>query len=199
MAEFAYGKVLILGGYLVLYPKYSGIVVTCSAIFRCFIEILPTKESAVFVCSEKFFVSAKFLFPFEVIGNSNEFIDEAVKTSIFIISLFKNFKENDIKLTLVADDEFYKNGKTGLGSSAALINVIVKSLFRVYDLDNQELLYFTCLVSNFRAQNKIGSGFDVSATVYGSHIFRRNTSALVSRLIDNLCTTKEDVLSEISN
>ena len=72
MAEFAYGKVLILGGYLVLYPKYSGIVVTCSAIFRCFIEILPTKESAVFVCSEKFFVSAKFLFPFD----------------LFVISLF---------------------------------------------------------------------------------------------------------------
>ncbi|CAK5265768.1 unnamed protein product [Mycena citricolor] len=78
--------------------------------------------------------------------------------------------------------------KTGLGSSAALITSLVSSLLvhlsviSPADLDDTDTLsqgrgrrlahnlaqYIHCL-----AQGKVGSGFDVSAAVFGSHIYTR--------------------------
>lgn len=76
--------------------------------------------------------------------------------------------------------------KTGLGSSAALITSLVSALLVQLSVisaisltddtsDNEErrlahnlAQYIHCL-----AQGKVGSGFDVSAAVFGSHIYTR--------------------------
>ena len=180
MESEAHGKILLLGGYLVLYPKYYGIVISCSAKILCKLEILSSSEGAIYINSSRFSINTKYIYsPFSIIGQSNVFITEAIKVSLYIISLYKEINQKDISLTIIADDEFY-------------------ILLRYYQLDNQELLQFVSQVSHFRAQEKIGSGFDISSAVYGSHLFRRIRSELLLSLFDNLNCTLECINQEIT-
>ncbi|KAK3822852.1 MAG: Phosphomevalonate kinase [Benniella sp.] len=74
-----------------------------------------------------------------------------------------------------------KVNKTGLGSSAALITSLVSAVFIHFDAcdlqqSNQNgirLLHNVAQFVHCLAQGKIGSGFDVSSAVWGSHIYRR--------------------------
>lgn len=70
--------------------------------------------------------------------------------------------------------------KTGLGSSAALITSLVAAIFvhfrAVTSLDDEAdrvLVHNTAQQAHCLAQGKVGSGFDVSAAVWGSHRYRR--------------------------
>src|SRR5690348_8531958 len=70
--------------------------------------------------------------------------------------------------------------KTGLGSSAALITSLVAALFihtsAVLALDSEAdrtLIHNVAQFVHCFAQGKVGSGFDVSAAVWGSHRYRR--------------------------
>jgi len=78
--------------------------------------------------------------------------------------------------------------KTGLGSSAALVTSIVTALyvrFRVVHQNEHDEDYSRHLVNNTAqichglAQGKIGSGFDVSAAVWGSHVYKRFSTSVV--------------------
>lgn len=70
---------------------------------------------------------------------------------------------------LRADKEFYGqsldqnkvSSKTGLGSSSALIVVCLAALLGVYKID-------LAMLANQIAQNKIGSGFDISTCFIGT-------------------------------
>jgi phosphomevalonate kinase len=94
--------------------------------------------------------------------------------------------------------------KTGLGSSAALITSLVTCLlirFAVIsksDLDpepkqkkDKEILDGLTLAHNLAqyvhcfAQGKVGSGFDVSSAVYGSHIYKRFKPDVLTPLMDD--------------
>ncbi|KAL1917411.1 uncharacterized protein VTP21DRAFT_3804 [Calcarisporiella thermophila] len=68
--------------------------------------------------------------------------------------------------------------KTGLGSSAALITSLVGALFahHSFPLTTEQNKIWVHNVAQFChcfAQGKVGSGFDVSAGVWGSHSYRR--------------------------
>ncbi|KAG0361390.1 phosphomevalonate kinase [Gamsiella multidivaricata] len=72
--------------------------------------------------------------------------------------------------------------KTGLGSSAALITSLVSAIFihfEACDLKNgpsstsTQLLHNVAQFVHCLAQGKVGSGFDVSSAVWGSHTYRR--------------------------
>ncbi|KAF8492301.1 ribosomal protein S5 domain 2-type protein [Gautieria morchelliformis] len=84
--------------------------------------------------------------------------------------------------------------KTGLGSSAALITSLVTALLVHFSAITAESLsndegrslahnvaqYVHCL-----AQGKVGSGFDVSSAVFGSHIYRRFDPAVLAPLMSD--------------
>ena len=76
-----------------------------------------------------------------------------------------------------------KMKKTGLGSSAALTTSLVAALFAhfgVLDLQqaaDREVLHRAAQFCHCLAQNSIGSGFDVSAAVFGSQLYTRFTPA----------------------
>jgi len=105
--------------------------------------------------------------------------------------------------------------KTGLGSSAAMITSLVGSIlgyFKVIDLplteqDSEKIdtkndfnlnflhniaQYCHCLV-----QGKVGSGFDVSAAVWGSHVYRRFNPDIINNLykLDKSEITAEKLIS----
>lgn len=74
--------------------------------------------------------------------------------------------------------------KTGLGSSAALIVSFVASTFEAVGLlreakDHDEklkLIHIYAQVLNAFVQEKVGSGFDIACSVYGSQIYSRFTN-----------------------
>ncbi|KAI8867216.1 ribosomal protein S5 domain 2-like protein, partial [Ramicandelaber brevisporus] len=82
--------------------------------------------------------------------------------------------------------------KTGLGSSAAMTTSVVAALlhhFGVVDLaaasaEHTALVHNVAQLCHCLAQGKIGSGFDVSAAVYGSHIYRRFSPQLITAASD---------------
>lgn len=70
--------------------------------------------------------------------------------------------------------------KTGLGSSAALITSLVAGLLlyfgRIEDVtsdENKRWIHNTAQFVHCFAQGKVGSGFDVSSAVWGSHRYTR--------------------------
>jgi phosphomevalonate kinase len=194
----AYGKVLILGGYLILFPQFSGIVLSCSCKIQSTLSLLPSSSYKLSLLSPQFNLSCDFsLSPFSSPSNSNIFLTESLKTASFFISLYKPITVHDLLLTIQADPAFYTSGKTGLGSSAALTTSIVKALFAYYQLTNTNLLHFVASLAHFRAQKKVGSGFDITSAVYGSLIFQRKQSLLMNRLVDKLNTTNEEVENEL--
>ncbi|KAJ3417570.1 phosphomevalonate kinase [Chytridiales sp. JEL 0842] len=87
--------------------------------------------------------------------------------------------------------------KTGLGSSAAMITSLVGSLLgflQVVQLPNTKstqpdthkdlrLVHNVAQFAHCLAQGKVGSGFDVSAAVYGSHIYRRFSPEVIDKAL----------------
>ena len=76
--------------------------------------------------------------------------------------------------------------KTGLGSSAAMTTALVGALlayFCDYQFNTTAQLETTdhlAQICHCLAQGKIGSGFDVSAAVYGSHLYQRFSPSLLN-------------------
>ncbi len=77
--------------------------------------------------------------------------------------------------------------KTGLGSSAALVTSIVAAIMAftgvissvsITDEDKRHI-HNVAQFCHCLAQGKIGSGFDVSSAVYGSHMYRRFAPAFL--------------------
>ncbi|KAJ3228933.1 phosphomevalonate kinase [Chytriomyces hyalinus] len=83
--------------------------------------------------------------------------------------------------------------KTGLGSSAAMITSLVASLlvhFQAISIQtgssDEKDIQFTHNMAQFvhcLAQGKVGSGFDVSSAIFGSHLYRRFDPELISGLM----------------
>lgn len=66
--------------------------------------------------------------------------------------------------------------KTGLGSSAALVTSLVGSLLQASGVNvdgNTQMAHNLAQICHCHAQGKVGSGFDVSSAVYGSHVYQR--------------------------
>jgi phosphomevalonate kinase len=94
-----------------------------------------------------------------------------------------------------ARDEHGALHKTGLGSSAALTTSIVGALaggFGVGELgdgalgdDARHAIHAAAQLAHCVAQGKIGSGFDVSAAVYGSQCYVRFGADLLAEFMDD--------------
>jgi phosphomevalonate kinase len=63
--------------------------------------------------------------------------------------------------------------KTGLGSSAGAIVVTVGAVIRQFLGEaHKNIINALSQIANLAAQNKIGSNFDISTAVYGSHLYK---------------------------
>ena len=89
-------------------------------------------------------------------------------------------------LTVRGDDAFYGQGqKTGLGSSACLVTSMVGALCHVFQLSSTTtsitLTELLAQMAHALAQKKIGSGFDVSAALHGTHLY--TPSVVLQRIL----------------
>lgn len=82
--------------------------------------------------------------------------------------------------------------KTGLGSSACLVTSLVASLCYSLksnegdDSDKIESIFRLAQICHCHSQGKLGSGFDVAAACYGSHIYERFPKSLLADLLTML-------------
>lgn len=82
--------------------------------------------------------------------------------------------------------------KTGLGSSAAMVTSLCSAILLHFtpSIDSKSrstriLLHNLSQYVHSLAQGKVGSGFDVSAAVWGSHVYRRFSPSCLSGLLDS--------------
>ncbi|KAJ7462321.1 ribosomal protein S5 domain 2-type protein [Mycena galericulata] len=99
--------------------------------------------------------------------------------------------------------------KTGLGSSAALITSLVSSLLLHLsvispsdltedDTEGRRLAHNLSQYVHCLAQGKVGSGFDVSAAVFGSHIYTRFDPIVLQKLMSDDAYRSQPLLPVIS-
>ena len=75
--------------------------------------------------------------------------------------------------------------KTGLGSSAAMTTSLVGSvLIHIHEDVELGLIHNLAQLAHCAAQGKVGSGFDVSAAVWGSQLYRRFDPAVLQECLD---------------
>ncbi|KAJ2821062.1 phosphomevalonate kinase [Coemansia sp. 'formosensis'] len=99
--------------------------------------------------------------------------------------------------------------KTGLGSSAAMVSSLVAAILVHFgvvsrcDLQSErggepeqvrsrKLIHNVAQYAHCLAQGKVGSGFDVSAAVYGSHVYRRFSPAVLETAMAE-CSSVDDI------
>jgi phosphomevalonate kinase len=88
--------------------------------------------------------------------------------------------------------------KTGLGSSAAMVSSLVSAIcLHISAMDtslpagSKETLHNLAQYVHSLAQGKVGSGFDVSAAIYGTQVYRRFEPAMLDTLLSSntVCDT----------
>ncbi|KAK9453244.1 ribosomal protein S5 domain 2-type protein [Dipodascopsis uninucleata] len=135
----------------------------------------------------------------------NPFTESAIRTVLnYLSSSASGFDLRSTSIVVLSDNAYHSQPyssvpkfnkhrvrihevpKTGLGSSAALTTSVVASLFALntgFDLDDstsKRIIHNMAQISHCLAQGKIGSGFDVATAVYGSIVYRRFESSLIS-------------------
>ncbi|KAI6046084.1 ribosomal protein S5 domain 2-type protein [Pisolithus marmoratus] len=242
------GKALLAGGYLVLDPAYSGLVISVSSRFYTVIRggAPSVGPNEICVRSPQFIDATwKYTVTFnndDVLvseslhraspSNRNKFVHCALQLTLKLVSEWNPKTlaaslSDGLDIAAVADNDFYTQKrepgephpstaslsqippfcplnltlpdvqKTGMGSSAALITSIVSALllkfgviskegFSRHDSSDRVLTHNTAQLVHCLAQGKVGSGFDVSAAVFGSHIYRRFDPKILAPLMDEL-------------
>ncbi|KAF8200810.1 phosphomevalonate kinase [Pholiota molesta] len=219
------GKVLVAGGYLVLDPAYSGVVVSTSSRFYTAVRDEPALQTNTLRVRSPQFLNASWSYtvnlepsvviePAAANAQKNKFVHLALQHTIALAVEIKGLAavqetlSRPLDITIVGDNDFYSQRaklehlglprtidslasippfcptgvqlsdvhKTGLGSSAALITSLTAALLRLV----HNLAQFVHCV----AQGKVGSGFDVSAAVFGSHIYTRFDPSVIQDLME---------------
>lgn len=157
----------------------------------------------------------------ELSGKTNPFLEAAVATVWNYAN--PNQEASDVDVTIWLDPGFHAPSdekkvlaagrpfyfhqqqihevpKTGLGSLAGLVVVVLAALMSLFvpDIDQHpNRLHNVAQVAHCAAQKKIGSGFDVAAAVFGSIQFRRFDPKLVETAVGGSITTLQDIVGQL--
>ncbi|ETO30724.1 hypothetical protein RFI_06399 [Reticulomyxa filosa] len=232
------GKVLLAGGYMVLYPNFKGISLSLSARFHTYLESIKesTDSSKRDSSDNQFrhkmtvytpqFGDEKIHYEWKVCETlmtiekkshptpgmqhgqqkKTPLIDNTIVAFLMYYFHFsvQNYKKDinfntspmailsntigydGVAITLMGDEQFYNIGatsdqkasssqkKTGLGSSAALVVSLTLGLSAYHHLPlPRDHLFVLCYLSHSASQGKLGSGFDIATSIYGSILFQQ--------------------------
>lgn len=99
--------------------------------------------------------------------------------------------------------------KTGLGSSAAMTTAVVAALLNYLGVvnltsyggaqhqENLDVVHIIAQTAHCMAQGKVGSGFDVSSAVYGSHRYIRFSPEVISSAQNALRAMPLEVVADV--
>ncbi|KAH9998520.1 ribosomal protein S5 domain 2-type protein [Russula compacta] len=235
------GKVLLAGGYLVLDPAYSGVVVSTSS--RFYSVISQGKAHRIVVRSPQF-INATWSYTCCRVPSNNKFVHLALQKTLSLALEAKGPADLEhtlgagLDITIVGDNDFYSQqdqlrsrnlpvslaslaeippfnptgvaladvAKTGLGSSAALITSLVTALLvqtglitpdQLASASSRHLAHNVAQFVHCLAQGKVGSGFDVSAAVFGSQLYTRFSPAVLQPLMDDSARSSSQSLLSV--
>ena len=242
------GKVLICGGYLVLFPQYVGCVIAMDTRFYVTIEgeeaaAGSTVDHTVIVKSPQFTNSRRIYrvrtgennhvsISNDECSDRNPFIDTCITVCLrYVCEVSCDTVPADlnVSITITADNAFYSQvnhlqscglaitwqnlcnipkrnnlgcdvgsvQKTGLGSSAAMTTALVAAIVKYFLPSgcDTEVIHNLAQLCHCIAQGKVGSGFDVSAAIFGSQLFQRCNSG---RVLDQLMKSFDNYSCPIS-
>ena len=150
-----YGKILLVGGYTVLeHPNRSLIL----SVKNAFIDVRAKEHNRWVISSD--YGRWEGMDP-SALERPFHFVREAILSS--------GVREPHY-ISISSSIHFRPGKKLGLGSSAAVTTAIVKALNNRLTEDQ---LFRRAYRAHVLAQGKIGSGFDVAASVFGSIIYTR--------------------------
>eukprot|EP01029_Cantina_marsupialis_P003824 TRINITY_DN13854_c0_g1_i1.p1 TRINITY_DN13854_c0_g1~~TRINITY_DN13854_c0_g1_i1.p1 ORF type:complete len:436 (+),score=72.96 TRINITY_DN13854_c0_g1_i1:221-1528(+) len=206
----ASGKVLVCGGHLILDEDNLGVTFGLSARFRSiFSHNTPFTDKREDI--ERTTVKVKSglydeVYDFSLNWKDNSFEDHSSKQNTFVKASLKTVFDyiqlighksitSCIEIDLLGHGAFVsKSGKTGLGSSAAMVTSIIcgtmKATGLISDLNPLtsprilNILYNLSTIAHCLAQGKLGSGFDTSCAVFGSQVFGRCPQVKMQECMD---------------
>jgi phosphomevalonate kinase len=156
------GKILILGGYLVLFPNYSGVVLSAKPRIETTISA-GTIPSQVGVMSKN--LNTSYVFKSNTLRldkRNNPYVEYALKTSLQAAECLKPTSHADLSvrdfsahLEIVAHPSFYLGGKTGLGSSSAVVSSVVGCVLNHFGVTDLGAIHLVSQVAHSLAQNKV--------------------------------------------
>ncbi|GJD10572.1 Phosphomevalonate kinase [Galdieria sulphuraria] len=206
------GKVLLVGGYLVLERPNAAFVVTTTTRFTATLkgslsygkELSNIMQLTIWSSHDHTWTYKVFLEDGNItlewnaakdsfgLGRSNAFIECAIVCGLAVANMDSKIPcSGSLLLELEADPSFYSVsyqgsksivGKTGLGSSAALVSSVVGAFAAFCGCKDKERIATAAQLAHATAQQKIGSGFDVSAAVHGSQSYVRFSPESLERL-----------------
>ncbi len=171
----AYGKILVFGAYSILEPGNIGLVVNIDKGTTTKVE--ETKEARLILDLSTFNINVYGVVEGNKVKLSEQhpalgFIKNAVECTYMYLNE-KNIKIRDVRILSYNDPELYlgKKLKSGFGSSATATVSTVAALLNLHEIVDVDLVYKISLFAHMKTQEFKGSGFDVSASCYGSHFF----------------------------
>ena len=204
-----FSKCMLLGGYLATNHQNTALVLALSPKVRCVASFLDNNKESLVIHVSTNPIEHQFTFVPDDWSQPSTFskrFERFILSSFHVFFTYMQNKSNlsneimhkEIKMTISGDSEFYtRNGKTGLGSSAATTVSIIKCLLNLFKIapeksisssseskektdNNMQLIFKLGSISHSLAQGNIGSCFDISCSVWGSQIFRRPSPNFIS-------------------
>lgn len=183
------GKILWLGGYAILEKDCVGLVTAVDK--RVYAEAREAKGDAIEFSMPQFGISASGKFSRGELKLTKgkgaewkriaEFSRQACEAALCYAES-KGAKPRGMRITTKSDPAFGSRkggkGKSGLGSSAALVVSVVAAVLQLHGFaiakeKNREAIHKLAQYAHSRAQGKVGSGFDVASAAYGTCIYAR--------------------------
>ncbi|KAI3660364.1 hypothetical protein MP638_005378 [Amoeboaphelidium occidentale] len=171
------GKVLLTGAYLILDPQYRGLVLPLSA--RIKVTVKPRSDGTSTIVRTRYGDRE-----YEQGTLSN--ISPSKEPNPFVDTCMKYLYQKALDVTIEGDELFYRKGKTGLGSSAAVTTALCAALMIHSGCEDYDEIHRMSQFVHFKAQG-VGSGFDVASAVYGSILYRRGAWTKETELEDFNC------------
>ena len=197
MRASACSKVLLTGAYLILDPLYSGLVLATDARFTTEATLYPNSDPSCdplfHLLSPQFSVSltgCSFNPDLGLLDKCLHFLVTLLKKT----NHYDSLRGTLLKIELSGDNSFYSqrgsvdpftleglkklppcgiprdpSKKTGMGSSAGLVVSFVGATFGITGMarDKGEVHRYAQMLNAY-VQDKVGSGFDIACSVYGS-------------------------------
>lgn len=158
-------KAFLIGEYSITKENHSAIILKVDKYTYADIEF----------SNEYYIKSDIFDYSINSINIKDEKYQVIIDSICGVNRYLKELKIDIKKIKLDIKSELFNNGnKYGLGSSGAIIVLIVKSMLKLYNLPFDKLLLFKLSAIIAKTRNDIGSYADIATISFDNNIYYRN-------------------------